>query len=144
MAQIEGKKHPNGVLITLGVLVMIAIVGWISSAVSKPSCQQQVGSWLFAHPIGGRCFYLLDADGDKNVRATFESIGATYSVVAPNTDDPRAWPRLSMKTHAVIPFLVSVDYFWEREAEIGAGATRWFFCLFGTAVEIGETRGYAT
>lgn len=49
-----------------------------------------------------------------------------------------------MKTHSLIPFVISVDYFWEREALIGGGAVKWFFCLFGKTMEIGETGRYAT
>jgi hypothetical protein len=87
---------------------------------------------------------LLDPGEDEEVRATFSSIGATYSVLAFNSNDPKNWPRLSMKTHSFIPFVVSVDYFWEREAQIGGDATKWFFCLFGKVFEIGETNKYST
>ena len=129
--------------IALAAVAVMATVGWISNANSKAFCRQQVGSWLFAQPIGGRVFYLLDPDEDEEMRATFRSIGATYSV-ASDPNDPKAWPRLSMKTHSLIPFVISVDYFWEREALIGGGGTKWFFCLFGKIVEIGETNEYST
>jgi hypothetical protein len=137
------RRRLTQVLIVLPVAVMVT-VGWISNATSKAACRQQVGSWLFAQPIGGRFFYLLDPDEDEEVRATFRSIGATYSVLAPDSNGPKTWPRLSMKTHSLIPFVISVDYFWEREAQIGGGATKWFFCFFGKVVEIGETNEYVT
>jgi hypothetical protein len=38
--------------------------------------------------------------------------------------------------------IVSIDYRWELEGEIGAGATRWFFCIFGRAFAIDETGRY--
>ena len=111
---------------------------------SKASCQQQVGSWLFTEPIRGRFFHLLDLDDDEDVRGTFKSIGARFSVLNVDSDDPKTWPRLSMDTNCLTPFVVSVDYFWEREAETGGGATKWFLCLFGKIVEIGESNQYST
>src|SRR5260370_42084419 len=131
-------------LTPLAVVSALASVGWISNANSKASCQRQIGSWLFTQPIGGRFFYLLDPDADEEVRAMFKSMGADYSVLASKSDDPTAWPRLSVKARTFIPFVISVDYFWEREPEIGDGATRWFLCFFGRVVEIGETSRYST
>src|ERR1700730_9267903 len=139
------RKWPSRwVFIPLAVVAVVAPVGWISNAYSKAFCRQQVGSWLFTQPIGGRFFYLLDPEEDEEVRATFMSIGTTYSVLASNSDDPKTWPRLSMNTHSLIPFVFSLVYFLYREPEIGGGATKWFFGLFGKVVEIGETNKYST
>jgi hypothetical protein len=128
----------------LAILLLVAAMGWISNANSKALCQQRVGSWLYTQAIGGEFFYLLDPNEDEEVRATFRSIDAPYSVLTSNSHDSKTWPRLAMKTHSLIPFVISVDYFWEREAEIGGGATKWFVCFFGKVVEIGETNEYAT
>jgi hypothetical protein len=141
---VSGKKILRWAFITLAVVAVASTVGWISNAASRAACQQQVGSWIFSHPVGGRHFHLLDPDEDKSVRASFSSVGASYSVLASDSDDPKTWPRVSMQAHSLIPFVISVDYFWEREAEIGGGATKWFLCLFGKTVEIGETNEYAT
>jgi hypothetical protein len=140
----NGKSHFKWVLIGLAVFAGVATVGWISNVISRATCQQQVGSWLLTRGIGVRFFYLLDSDEDKGTRAAFDSMGATYSVLGSNSHSPNTWPRLSMKTHTLVPFFISVDYFWEREAEIGGGATKWFVCVFGRVVEIGETNEFAT
>jgi hypothetical protein len=140
----KGRKRHKGVFLVLAGLALVAAAGWLSNAGSKAACRQQVGSWLFTDWLAGQPFYLLDADGDRDVWATFDSIGATYSVLPAHSDDPKTWPRLSLKTHAWIPFVISVDYFWEREVLIGGGGTKWFLCLFGRVVEIGDTNQYAT
>ena len=132
------------VFIAIAVVAAVSIVGWLSNANSKAYCRQQVGSWLFTQPIGGNFFYLLDRDEDEEVRAMFRSMGAEFSVLGIDSDGPKTWPRLSVKTHTLIPFIISVDYFWEREPEIGGGATRWFLCFFGRVLEIGETSRYST
>ncbi len=139
-----GKRRFRAVFLTVTIVGGVIAAGYVSNALSKPSCQQQVGFWLADGPLGGRFFYLLDQDEDKDVRAMFASLGARYSVLSFNSDDPNTWPRLSLRTHTLIPFLVSVDYSWEREAEIGGGATKWFFCFFGAIVEVGETNGFVS
>ena len=130
--------------ISLAILLGAAIVGWLSNATSIVACQQQVGSWLWNQPVAGRFFYLLDPSEDGVVRETFTSLGAEYTPLASHSNDPKTWPRLSMKTRWLIPFLISVDYFWEREAEIGGGGTKWFICLFGRVVPLEATNEYAT
>ena len=135
------KRCLRWALIAFAFLAVVATVGWISNANSKALCQQQVGSWLANQPIGGRFFYLLDPDKDEE--ATFKSLAAKYEV-ASKSDGRHTWPRLSMKTHSLIPFLISIDYFWEREFLLGGGATKWYLCFFGKVFEIGETNEFAT
>ena len=66
----------------------------------------------------------------------------TACSVAGNPDDPDL--TLCIKTRSCIPFVISVDYFWEREAEIGGGGTRQFLCFFGSIIELGESHEFAT
>ena len=120
----RAKRHLKWLFLSLAFLALPAIAGWISNANSKAFCQRRIGSWLFTQPIGGRFFYLLDPDEDADVRSTFDSMDATYSVLGFDSADPETWPRLSIKTHTLIPFFISIDYFWEREAECGGGATK--------------------
>jgi hypothetical protein len=140
----KANNRLSGWHIAVASLAVVIGMGWISNALSKAACRQQVGLWLFKHSLGGRSFYLLDPNDDKDVRATFDSVGAQYTRLASISGNPQAWPRLAMKTNSLIPFLVGVDYFWERQPEVGAGGTKWFFCVFGTVYEIGESGRYAT
>jgi hypothetical protein len=140
----KAKRYLKWLFFTIPVVALLGIAGWLSTASSRSFCQRTVGSWLLTEGIGSRPFYLLDADADKDVRATFDSLGATYWVHAPDPHDPAAWPRLALKSHTAIPFFVAVDYFWEREADLGGGGTRWFFCYFGRVVEIGDTDRFST
>lgn len=137
------KRRRKWALIAIVVLTIVASLGWVSNANSKAYCQRIVGTELLTY-IGQRGFFLLAPRGDIDARATFDSLDAQYLSLDINSDDPKTWPRLSMKTSCVIPFFVSVDYFWEREAEIGGGATKWFFCLFGMVFEIGDASEFAT
>jgi len=138
------KMLVMGLYVALAVFALAATVGWISNAYSKVLCQQTVAAWLFNEPIGGRSFYLIDAASDRDAGDVFDSIKATYSVLPAGPHAANTWPRLAMKTHTWIPFVVSVDYFWEREFLIGGGATKRFLCFFGTVVYLGETDEFAT
>lgn len=135
------KKWPKRIAIAF--LPSVALLGWLSNAFSTTVCQQRVGKWLFVDVVGERPFFLVNAQ-DEQASAAFDSIGASYSSLPVDANHPSTWPRISMKSHAVIPFLVSVDYFWEREPLLGGGATKWFFCFFGLCGEIGETDRFST
>src|SRR5580692_1133809 len=126
----RANRRLRWVRIPLAIILLIATLGWISNSISKTACLKQVGSWLCNQPIGGGFFYLLDPDNDIDVRATLDSMGAVYDVIGSKSQGARTWPRISLKTHSLIPFLISVDYFWEREALIGGGATKWYICFF--------------
>lgn len=135
---------PAAVWLTLALAGMAVLAGYVSNAISRPVCERTVASWLVLTFTGGEPFYLLHCEQDPAARAAFAAVGAPYRAVPPGTDLPETWPHLEMKAHAWLPFFISVDYFWERQPEVGCGARKWYLGLFGWVVEIGETNHYAT
>ena len=131
-------------ILTLAAAGMLVFAGWVSNAVSQSKCRQLIAVWLFNDAIERRPFYLPNQDDGDDLRAAFHEVGATYTVLPSQSRSPGKWPCLSIKTNILIPFFVSVNYCWEREAEIGGGATRWYLSFFGEAIEIGEANRYET
>jgi hypothetical protein len=128
------KKQTLVLIAALPVGAVLA--GYVSNAVSRRDCERAVASWLVAQPLGGRFFYLRSAKEDPSVSEALDALGARYVVAEQRRD---AWPRMRMRTRAVLPFLVAIDYEWELGPEIGAGGRRWFFCWFGHTKDLGET-----
>jgi len=137
-------KKRSVLILTIGATAIIVATGYVSNYLSQPVCAQRVAGWLYFQPIGACPFYLLTDDQSDAAPTAFDSIGAKYSVIASGVQDATTWPRLSLKTHTSIPFLISIDYFWEREPQIGGGATRWYFGIGGKIIDLGETNEFAT
>ena len=130
------KRKRRALVVTAVLGAGAVLAGYVSNAVSRTECERTVASWLVARPLGGRFFFLQSAEGDPGVRKTLDALGARY---APADAGHEAWPRMRMRTHAALPFVVWIDYEWERGPEIGAGGRRWFFCWFGHTRDLGET-----
>jgi hypothetical protein len=124
-------------------LFVILGVGIISNIVAKQHCQRDTARWLVDHPLCGEPFYLLDKGDYKQVRGTLDSIGAVYQTTVRERED-NSYPRAHLRTKILVPFLVQVDYFWEREAEIGGGGTRTYICFFGSIYFVGEINRFST
>jgi hypothetical protein len=77
-------------------------------------------------------------------QAAFDAVNASYSVINSNPDEPRAYPRVVMTTKTYVPFFILIDYQWEREAEVGGGASNWFSCFFGKIIMRAETDRWVT
>jgi hypothetical protein len=127
--------------LSLVVAVLAASIGWASNAASQAACEQRVALPLAAGPLSGSPFFLDCPEHADDVAAALRTAGATVRVPTNASD---SFPRLTLKSHSLIPFVISVDYLWEREGEIGGGATKWFVCFFGRTSEIGEMGHYAT
>jgi hypothetical protein len=132
------------VYVVIGAIGFLMVAGWVSNACSASNCSRPIAVGLYNDYLGRRPFYLPAQDDGADLRAAFQEVGANYTAIPSRSRSPGKWPCLSIKTNCVIPFFVSVDYFWEREAEIGGGASKWFFCFFGHVTEISETDEFQT
>lgn len=124
-------------------LLAIVSTGYISNAFSKAACEQRMASHLMKY-VGNRPFYLLLEGDEQRARNAFDSLHANYTVAPYNPRENINWPYARLEATGYLPFLISVDYAWEREAELGGGATRWYFNFFGSVVEIGDSFEWST
>jgi hypothetical protein len=131
-------------LYLLAAALLAAGIGWASNAASLLTCQRQVAFPLIEGPLADSSFFLDCHDRAEELAVELRSAGAIVRSSSAAADAYEPFPRMTLDSHASIPFFVSIDYRWELEGEVGAGATRWFLCFFGRAFAIGETGRYVT
>jgi hypothetical protein len=121
-------------------LVVIAVVGagYLSNALTYRECERQVARWLSQDVMRGHEFTVLGDDDTPYLRKLLDSVGARYRV-----DKAQPWGEIRPASMA-IPFLVTVEYGWVFEDGIGEGGSRRFLCLFGIAIELGESVHWVT
>jgi hypothetical protein len=123
--------------------IALSVVGWWSNSHCREQCRTSTAFWLYQDYLGSRPFYIVADRSDDDLQDMFLNAGVKVAGNV-NHDDPWAYPRLYVGTRSNIPFVVEVDYFWERGALIGGGGTKRFLCLFGRIGELEETNRFAT
>jgi len=141
----KSKRKVILVCFCFACILGLVISGYISNAISKPYCEKQM-TLVLVNRVSTRGFcYLRVGDNNSNTtEVALQSIGASYSLIKTDPHLSQSYPWIAMDINSIIPFFLRIDHAWEREAEIGGGGTIWYFCFFGTARPLGQTKTFVT
>ena len=133
--------------IFLGVVLgsgLLAGLGLASSSVSCHSCEIKTARWLSGTVRSGTKFFVRHDEADPRRLAIWNEAGAAYRIHDPQKDGPKHFPWCSIGRTQSWPFLVSVEYGWVREAQVGDGGKLWYVCFFGLTVQGWQSYSWMT
>jgi hypothetical protein len=118
--------------------VLGTLAGYISNDFSKLPCLHNASRWYCGVLMMSDHFYLQpDSDQDAH-RLALDMAGAVYTPL-PADAGPDAFPRVTMSTAAVIPWVISVRFERERGDGQHDSFTAHYLGLFGLPLSIGDS-----
>jgi hypothetical protein len=118
--------------------VLGAVAGYISNDFSKLPCLQNAASWYCGVLMMSDHFYLQPGPDPDAHRIALEMAGAVFTPL-PADAGPDTFPRVTMSSAAIIPWVISVRFERERGDGERDAFTAHYLGVFGLAVSVGDS-----
>ena len=143
---IRKKSINRGIIVSISLGIFFYACGYISNRMSVETCERRTiqdlcqSRWI---KTGTQIKVLPNRRAEKtsqwltklnvtHVLLTEEQVeGVKKSGVSSRIYFP--WINIG-ETHTYFPFIVSVEYGWVAEPQIGSGGSKRYFCLFGCVI----------
>jgi hypothetical protein len=129
-------------LITGTTVAVFAAGGWLAATLSRRACEQYLAREIAVEIYGGKPFKLRPhpAPGAERI---FGQGG--HSVLPPGNSRDKYYPWGDVGGTCIEgPFVLSVEYGWIAQPQVGEGSRVRFFCFFGWVFKIETQREWIT
>ncbi len=122
----------------VGIAVLTLVLGYVSNGLSQTASLENAVFWYSRVLMFGQPFYVKLDPGQENIRQALDNVQAPYTVITPTTEN-MAYPQVSIRTNAWVPFLISEQFTGAGDASNRAIFSAHYIAFFGMALSVGDS-----
>ena len=122
----------------LGIIVLAVVLGYGSNAMSQTACLENAAFWFSHVMMSSQPFYVKLESGQDHVQQALDNVQAPYTLLT-STSEKTAFPQVSIRTHAWVPFVISEQFDAAGDATKRTSFTAHYLAFFGIPLSMGDS-----